>query len=226
MFLGFLKRFTAGQPVRVVANARNLSRIANILEDIQGVGLRIQKPTDAEGMGWRIINDGTSDATIPNPPGDEEGPEKKRQEALAYANKAFPIGDKWPWGIYWDGDKATVYNPRMLREPYAVTTVDTEITMFADKPWIGYKLTQGSGAHGLLSVTGPHAREPQTGVDCGTDPDINPDLSGSVADDIVNGIERGGVVQLDISVDPDTAAVSVGGILFYPIIQPRPQIMV
>jgi len=61
----FLKRFTAGQPVAAVCSVSNLNRIANILEDIQGVGCRIEKPTNAEGHGWQIVIDGTSDITPP-----------------------------------------------------------------------------------------------------------------------------------------------------------------
>ena len=61
----FLARFKTGDPVRLTANAQNLNRIANILEDIMGVGCRIEKPTDAEGRGWKIVVDGTSD-TVPS----------------------------------------------------------------------------------------------------------------------------------------------------------------
>ena len=58
---GFLMRFLPGDPVAKVCDTRNLNRIANILEDMTGVGIRIEKPTDAEGRGWKLINDGSSD---------------------------------------------------------------------------------------------------------------------------------------------------------------------
>ena len=63
--LHFLERFVSGDPVAKTAAARQQNRVANILEDIQGVGCRIDKPTNREGKGWRIICDGTSDVTLP-----------------------------------------------------------------------------------------------------------------------------------------------------------------
>lgn len=57
-----------GDPVRAVANATQANRIANILNGIEGVGCRIHKPTNAEGHGWKIIVDGSTDIVPPNDP--------------------------------------------------------------------------------------------------------------------------------------------------------------
>ena len=65
--VGFLRNtFRAGMPLRIVANHRQQNRIANILSDIVGVGCRIEKPINAEGRGWRIVIDGTSDEEYPD----------------------------------------------------------------------------------------------------------------------------------------------------------------
>ena len=61
----WLSRFVPETPLRKVANVRQQNRIANILEDIQGIGCRILKPTDREGLGWRIMLDGSSDVEPP-----------------------------------------------------------------------------------------------------------------------------------------------------------------
>lgn len=55
--LNFLKRFQKGDPVCKVADTENMNRIANILEDLKGVGCRIVKPTNDNGRGWKIIID-------------------------------------------------------------------------------------------------------------------------------------------------------------------------
>jgi hypothetical protein len=55
----------AGDPLRAVGNARQQNRLANILNDLQGINCRVLKPTDAEGLGWRIAVDGGSDVPIP-----------------------------------------------------------------------------------------------------------------------------------------------------------------
>lgn len=50
-----------GAPVRVIANWHDMVKMRNILNDIQGVNCRIAKPDHNQGLGWRIIVDGTSD---------------------------------------------------------------------------------------------------------------------------------------------------------------------
>lgn len=42
-------------------HARDHDRVANILNDIQGIGCRIEKPRHADGRGWLVIVDGSSD---------------------------------------------------------------------------------------------------------------------------------------------------------------------
>jgi len=53
--------FKKGDPVRAVPDAEWCNRVANILQDIRGIGCRIEKPTDANGFNWCIIVDGSSD---------------------------------------------------------------------------------------------------------------------------------------------------------------------
>lgn len=61
MIINWLRTWLPETPLRLVANVRQMNRIANILNDIQGVNCRIEKPTNAEGKGWMIIVDGGSD---------------------------------------------------------------------------------------------------------------------------------------------------------------------
>ena len=49
--------FKKGDPVRIVANHTQANRIANILNDIDGIGCRIEKPTRWDGRGWKIVVD-------------------------------------------------------------------------------------------------------------------------------------------------------------------------
>jgi hypothetical protein len=54
--------FKAGDPIFRVCNARNLNRIGRVLETIEGVGCRVVRNYSAEGGGWKIVVDGSSDA--------------------------------------------------------------------------------------------------------------------------------------------------------------------
>ena len=65
--------YRGGEPARNLCDARERNRINNILQDISGIGCRIYKPIDADGKGWKIIFDGTSDDV---PPTDELGGEE------------------------------------------------------------------------------------------------------------------------------------------------------
>jgi len=61
-YLPFIRLFKKGDPARLVSNVQDHNRIGNIVNDLQGVGCRIDKPVNGEGRGWRIIvGDGTSD---------------------------------------------------------------------------------------------------------------------------------------------------------------------
>ena len=69
----FLRRFVPGDPVYIVADTKNLNRMANILEDIEvvgtnGISAEISKPTDAEGRGWIIAIDGAQLRSMIAPP--------------------------------------------------------------------------------------------------------------------------------------------------------------
>jgi hypothetical protein len=59
--MGWFTEYPPGTPVRRIANVEEANRIRRILNDIKGVGCRIEKPENANGLGWRIIVDGTTD---------------------------------------------------------------------------------------------------------------------------------------------------------------------
>lgn len=68
--LNWLKTFSPEAPLRRVCNVVQMNRIANVLNNIEGVNCRIDKPTHAEGRNWKIIVDGTTDiAPDENTPG-------------------------------------------------------------------------------------------------------------------------------------------------------------
>lgn len=62
----FFRRVGFGRALNKLASLYNLTRVFNVLEDIQGVNCRIEKPVDAEGRGWRIIVDGSGDEAPPD----------------------------------------------------------------------------------------------------------------------------------------------------------------
>lgn len=59
--MGWFSEYQKGDPVRLVANVEETNRVHRILNDIKGIGCRIEKPRGANGLGWRIIVDGSSD---------------------------------------------------------------------------------------------------------------------------------------------------------------------
>lgn len=64
-FRGFLKNsHKAGDPARGVPGAGDANTIANILQDIQGIGCRIEKPMGRGGMGWHVVVDGSTDISL------------------------------------------------------------------------------------------------------------------------------------------------------------------
>lgn len=73
MIINWLRTWLPETPLRLVANVRQMNRIANILNGIQGVNCRIIKPTNAEGKGWMIVVDGSSDLK-PEPGSEEQWP--------------------------------------------------------------------------------------------------------------------------------------------------------
>ena len=60
------RRHKPGDPVRFICDTDALNFVYSVLEDIKGVGCRIEKPTDGGGQGWRIVVDGTSDEQPPD----------------------------------------------------------------------------------------------------------------------------------------------------------------
>ena len=70
--MSFLRNnFKKGDPVCVVAGARQANRVANILMDLKVIGGRLVRATNADGKGWTLIIDGTSDMPGGPPPGYE-----------------------------------------------------------------------------------------------------------------------------------------------------------
>ena len=87
MRINFFPRVKKGDPVCRFCDILFFRRVRNILEDIQGIGCRIIKKQDAEGNGWRIVVDGSSD--VPLPP--DFPPEERRN---------YPYGStRWLWGV-------------------------------------------------------------------------------------------------------------------------------
>jgi hypothetical protein len=65
-YLPFIRLFKKGDPARLVANVQDHNRLGNIVNDLSGVGCRIEKPVNGEGRGWKVVVDGrTSDVPLP-----------------------------------------------------------------------------------------------------------------------------------------------------------------
>lgn len=58
--------FKSGDPLRKVCNARNLSRIGNVLMSMEVYGGRLVRSYGAEGTDWKLIIDGSSSARLPD----------------------------------------------------------------------------------------------------------------------------------------------------------------
>jgi len=65
-FQNILRLFKPGAPVNQVANVKDHNFLANVINDLQGVGCRVVKPTQHGGKGFRIVVDGTSDIVPPD----------------------------------------------------------------------------------------------------------------------------------------------------------------
>jgi hypothetical protein len=149
--INFFKRFRHGRPVREYCDAKHFNRVSNVLEDISGIGCRVQKPLNAEGLGWRIIVDGTSDHELP--------------PDFGQATKGFPYGATWPYGLLINGDTVSVYNATVERYPsrYEATPNPTDIVMDTKGTrWVGYLFDSKVNT---LTVTGPHTSEPETSTE-------------------------------------------------------------
>jgi hypothetical protein len=62
---GFLQRFNVGDPVAKVCDTRDRNRSNTIWETIECIGARLEKPTNLEGDGWRLIVGDGSDLPLP-----------------------------------------------------------------------------------------------------------------------------------------------------------------
>ena len=140
---GFLRRFHAGQPVRSVADVVHHNRVADVLENIEGVGCRIDKPRD--GRPWRIVVDGSSDVII-------DGLEPPW-------GQSYPWGENYTFGITQTAaDKLKVWQGKLRRWGDQVyTAADTEVTFSADGDF--YIVWRWSTS-GLEIVTTPQANAP------------------------------------------------------------------
>jgi len=102
---GYLWRFSKGDPVAKVCNTTHHNRVAQILEDIVGVGLHIEKNTD--GSPWRIIYDGV---TSDEKPADGSAP------AGGGGVLGFPWGKQFVFGLVRSSaDSITVWNAMAWR---------------------------------------------------------------------------------------------------------------
>ncbi len=61
--MAFLDKFPPETPLRRVASVRQLNRIVNILMDIEGIGVTVQKDFAREGRGWKIVVEPSSTAS-------------------------------------------------------------------------------------------------------------------------------------------------------------------
>ena len=87
--------FKRGDPLRKVANHTQANRIANVLLDIKGVGCRIEKPTNADGRGWKVIVDGSSDEPFPDDTPSFFGLENGTYQYEVLSWKADGSTDSW-----------------------------------------------------------------------------------------------------------------------------------
>jgi len=65
--MGWFKEYKPEDPLRLVCNVEEKNRVHRILNDIKGIGCRIEKPMGGNGLGWRIIvGNGTDEDPIPD----------------------------------------------------------------------------------------------------------------------------------------------------------------
>ena len=91
----WLRRYKPEEPLRLVANVRQQNRIANVLEDIEGIGCRIEKPQNLEGMGWKIVVGDGGDAENP----DGSTPGAYQFEVVRFSDTSVKVRGGW-WAYY------------------------------------------------------------------------------------------------------------------------------
>jgi hypothetical protein len=145
---GFLRRFRAGDPVAKVCDHEHHNRVAEILENAQGCGCRLDKPTD--GTPWTVIVDGSTDIPFPNG---------------AKPQMGWPWGEQYTFGITQTAeDKIKVWKGKMDRwgdeqngaGPYVAA--DTEVTFEGDGTQ--YLIWKWSESSGLEILTTPQVNWP------------------------------------------------------------------
>ena len=146
---GFLHRFQKGDPVASVCNTTHHNRVADILENIEGYGCRIDKPID--GSPWTIYFDGTSD----------QSPLNDTPPCIGY-----PYGELWTCGIMIAANVVTVYNARARRmgernadgtnKTWQATTTDVTFSDGANQRIIW----EWDPSAGLLILATPQVNDP------------------------------------------------------------------
>jgi hypothetical protein len=152
---GYLWRFSKGDPVAKVCNTTHHNRVAQILEDIVGVGLRIEKNTD--GTPWRIVNDGTSD--------------EKPPDGSSVGETGYPWGAQYTFGLVRTGTNIiTVYNGKLrrLNDPQAgklcYEAANTAVTFAGNGA--GQRIVwEWSAASGLIIKAAPENADPTNDTD-------------------------------------------------------------
>lgn len=142
---GYLRRFRKGDPVAKVCDTEHHNRVADILENIEGMGCHISKPTN--GSPWTIVIDGTSDVPLPS---------------SVQTKTRFPWGADHPWGLV-DvvGTNVTIAAGEFeAGSGVALATAQTTFTIAQDASYIGLKYDPSSGT---LSLIGPTQDKPVSG---------------------------------------------------------------
>jgi len=150
----FLQRKRPGDPVGKTGDAAAWNRVCNILEDMTGVGIRIQKPTDREGRGWKLIVDGSSD----------EGESPTTYQPPWQTMNTYP----WPYGVSIDEDEVTILRAaaNIGGAQSRITCSDTTITMTEGNEYIWAEIDMAAAPY-VLSVTGPHSAEAANDIENG-----------------------------------------------------------
>jgi hypothetical protein len=156
--VNYIRSFRPGAPVNKVANTRDHNRIANILNDLQGVNCRVVKPLDKEGLGWRIVVDKSSDIEPPDgkspfsPGGGGVPADPDPYTTIGGTTEGSEAADSTTW-TYGDVDGGGVKKGLRLY-------VQTRQAYFhaGDHKWYAYVRLMKFSAGGLLYSVGAETR--------------------------------------------------------------------